>query len=105
MSLLHTINGPGSAWATASTKSKVFARVDSNDDTKVDASELQSAFDAVAARTGKTARDAEAVIAAADKDGDGALTRLEIRAHQRDLRPAPGSTVELARRQADDAAG
>lgn len=104
MSLLNSIGGLGGAWAHASIKSKAFAKVDSNDDAKVDKAELQAAFDAVAAKTGKPARDAEAVIARIDKDGDGAVTRLEVRAHLRDLRAA-GSTVELARRGADDSAG
>jgi len=104
MSLLNTIGGPGSAWATANVKSKVFSKVDSNDDAKVDKAELQAAFDAVAAKTGKPARDAEAVIARIDKDGDGAVTRLEIRAHHRELRAA-ASTVELARRDVDSTGG
>jgi Ca2+-binding EF-hand superfamily protein len=100
MSLLNSIGGPGSAWATASIKSKAFAKVDANDDKKVDQAELQAVFDAVAAKTGKPARDAEAVIARIDKDGDGAVTRLEVRAHLRELRAA-GSTVEMAKRAAD----
>ena len=105
MSLLDKIGGLGSAWAHASTKSKVFSRIDSNDDAKLDSTELQAAFDAAAARTGKTAPDAEAVVARIDRDGDGAVTRLEIRAHLRDLRPAPASTVEMAQREGDSAAG
>ena len=105
MSLLNTIGGPGSAWATANVRSKAFSRVDTNDDRKVDSAELQTAFDAVAAKTGKTARDAEAVIAKLDRDGDGAVSRLEVRAHLRELRPAPTSTVELAQRDGDSAAG
>ena len=56
----------GSAWAAASVKAKAFDRVDTNDDRKLDQAELQAAFDAVAAKTGKTARDAEAVIAKID---------------------------------------
>ena len=70
-------------------KAKAFARVDTNADASLDKAELQAAFDAVAAKTGKTARDAEAVIARIDRNGDGAVTRLEIRAHARDLRAAP----------------
>ena len=104
MSLLHSIGGPGIGWAMASVKSKVFQKVDGNDDRKIDSTELQAAFDAVAAKTGKTARDAEAVVAKIDRDGDGAVTRLEIRAHLRDLRPAPTSTVEMAKREGDSTA-
>ena len=68
MSLLNKIGGPGNAWAAANVKSKAFDRVDTNDDRKLDQAELQATFDAVAARTGKTARDAEAVIAKMDTD-------------------------------------
>ena len=98
MSLLHTIGGHGSAWAQATVKAKALDRADSHDDRKLDQAELQATFDAVAARTGKTARDAEAVIAKADSDGDGALTRREIRAELRELRASAASTLELARR-------
>ena len=105
MSLLNKIGGPGNAWAAANVKAKAFDRVDTNDDRKLDQAELQATFDAVAARTGKTARDAEAVIAKLDADGDGALTRLEIRAGLRELRASPASTLELARRDGDAAAG
>ena len=105
MSLLNKIGGPGNAWAAANVKAKAFDRVDTNDDRKLDQAELQATFDAVAARTGKTARDAEAVIAKMDTDGDGALTRIEIRAGLRELRASPASTLELARRDGDAAAG
>ena len=105
MSLLNSIGNGPNAWAVANVKSKAFARVDTNGDASVDKAELQAAFDAVAAKTGKTARDAEAVIASIDKNGDGAVTRLEIRAHLHSLRPAPASTVELARREGDSAVG
>lgn len=96
MSLLTTIGGAASAWNPLKPAGKLFARVDSNDDRAVDKTELQTAFDAVAAKTGRPARDAEAVIARIDRNGDGAVTRLEIRAHLRDLKPAPASTLELA---------
>jgi len=96
MSLLSTISGAASAWISPATKGKAFARVDDNADGSLDKTELQAAFDAVAAKTGRTARDAEKVITRIDRDGDGAVTRLEIRAHARDLRPAAASTVELA---------
>jgi len=101
MSLLNSIVGSPGAWATASVKAKAFSRVDTNGDASLDKTELQAAFDAVAAKTGKTARGAEAVIARIDQNGDGAVTRLEIRAHLHDLRAAPASTVELARRESD----
>ena len=99
MSLLTTISGAASAWTAAGVKAKAFARVDGNGDGSVDKAELQTAFDAVAAKTGREARDAEAVIARIDQNGDGAVTRLEIRAHLHDLKPAPASTVELAGRE------
>ena len=98
MSLLHTIGVIASAWTGPIIKAKAFDRVDANDDRRLDAAELQTAFDAAAAKTGKAPADAEAVVAKLDRDGDGAVTRHEIRAAQRDLRPAPTSTVELARR-------
>jgi len=99
MSLLSTISGAASAWTAATVKAKAFNRVDTNDDARIDKAELQTAFDAVAAKTGRPARDAEAVIARIDQNGDGAVTRLEIRAHLHSLRPAPASTVELAGRE------
>jgi Ca2+-binding EF-hand superfamily protein len=99
MSLLSTISGAASAWTTATNRAKVFARVDDNADGSLDKTELQAAFNAVAAKTGRTARDAEAVIGRIDRDGDGAVTRLEIHAHLRDLKPAPASTVEMAKRE------
>lgn len=101
MSLLNTIGGAPGAWATAVVKTKAFVRADTNADANLDKAELQAAFDAVAVKTGKPAGDAEAVIARIDQNGDGELTRREIRAHLRDLRDlraAPASTVELARR-------
>jgi len=101
MSLLNSVGGAPVAWATANVKAKAFSRVDTNGDASLDKAELQAAFDAVAAKTGKTARGAEAVIARIDQNGDGAVTRLEIRAHLHDLRAAPASTVELARRESD----
>ncbi|MEO5881929.1 MAG: hypothetical protein ABIQ06_05895, partial [Caldimonas sp.] len=76
MSLLNTISGAASAWTAANVKAKAFDRVDSNDDASLDKAELQTAFDAVAAKTGRAARDAEAVIARIDRNGDGAVTRL-----------------------------
>jgi hypothetical protein len=101
MSLLHTIGGHGSAWTSIKVKAKAFDRVDANDDRKLDQAELQATFDAVAARTGTTAPDAAAVIAKIDADGDGALTRREIRAEVRELRAAAASTLELARRDGE----
>ena len=103
MSLLNSISGGPGAWAAATVKAKAFSRVDSNADASLDKTELQAAFDAVAAKTGKTARDAGAVIARIDQNGDGAVTRREIRAHLRSLRPAAASTVEFARREGDSA--
>jgi len=85
--------GPG-----PSAERKLVAQFDKNGDKRLDAAELQTAFDAVAERTGKVAADAEAVIARLDRDGDGAVTRREIRAAVHDLRPTPASTLELARR-------
>ena len=105
MSLLNAIGGPGNVWAAAKVKAKAFDHADTNGDKSLDQTELQATFDAVAARTGKTARDAEAVIAKMDTDGDGALTRSEIRAGLRELRASPASTLELARRDGDAAAG
>ena len=98
MSLLNTIGAIASAWNGSTVKAKAFDRVDANDDRRIDAAELQTAFDAVAAKTGKTAADAAEVVAKLDRDGDGAVTRLEIRAALRELRPTPASTLELARR-------
>jgi hypothetical protein len=98
MSLLTAIGAAASAWTGSTAKARAFDRVDADDDRRVDAAELQSAFDAVAAKTGKPARDAEATIAKIDRNGDGEVSRIEIRAHLRDLRPPPASTVELARR-------
>ena len=98
MSLLSAIGAVASAWTGSTVKARAFDRIDADDDRRVDAAELQSAFDAIAAKTGQPARDAAATIAKIDRDGDGEVSRLEIRAHLRDLRPAPASTVELARR-------
>ena len=89
---------PAAPGPAATVKAKAFDRVDTNDDRKIDQAELQATFDAVAAKTGKPARDAAAVIAKIDTDGDGALTRREIRAEVRELRASPASTLELARR-------
>ncbi len=100
MSLLDKISGAASAWTSPTPRAKAFARVDDNADGSIDKTELQAAFDAVAARTGRSARDAEAVIGRIDRNGDGAVTRLEIRAHLHELRPAPASTLELAEREA-----
>ena len=97
MSLLTTIGGAASAWTTP--LARAFARVDSNGDGKVDKTELQTTFDANAAKAGREARDADKVIARVDRDGDGAVTRLEIRAHLRELKAAATSTVELAARE------
>ncbi len=99
MSLLTTISGAAGAWTAASVKAKAFARVDGNGDGSLDKAELQTAFDAVAAKTGREARDAEAVIARIDQNGDGAITRREIRAHVHELKAAVTSTVELAARE------
>jgi len=106
MSLLNTIGGAAGAWNmnAAKVKAKAFDHADANGDKRLDAGELQTAFDAVAAKTGKPAADAEAVIARLDRDGDGAVTRREIRAAVHDLRPAPASTLELARRADSSAA-
>ena len=99
MSLLNTLSGAAGAWTAANVKAKAFARVDTNGDRSVDKTELQAAFDAVAAKTGREARDAETAIARLDRNGDGAVTRPEIRAHLRELRAAATSTVELAARE------
>ncbi|MCE9659427.1 MAG: EF-hand domain-containing protein [Burkholderiales bacterium] len=99
MSLLTTISGAASAWTVAGVKAKAFARIDGNGDGSLDKAELQKTFDAVAAKTGREARDAEAVIARIDQNGDGAVTRREIHAHVRELKAAAASTVELAARE------
>ena len=99
MSLLNTLSGAAGAWTAANVKAKAFAWVDTNGDRSVDKTELQTAFDAVAAKTGREARDAETAIARLDRNGDGAVTRLEIRAHLRELKAAATSTVELAARE------
>lgn len=96
MSLLSKISGAASAWTAASVKAKAFDKIDSNDDRSIDKTELQTAFDAIAAKTGREARDAGQVIARIDSDGDGAVTRREIHAHIRELKTAPQSTVDLA---------
>jgi Ca2+-binding EF-hand superfamily protein len=96
MSLLTTIGGAASAWTTP--LARAFARVDSNGDGKVDKTELQTTFDANAAKAGREARDADKVIARIDRDGDGEISRVEARARVHDLRAAPSSTLELAAR-------
>jgi Ca2+-binding EF-hand superfamily protein len=83
-------------------KAKAFDHADANGDKRLDQAELQTAFDAVAAKTGGTARDAATVIAKIDSDGDGLLSRKEIRAGLRDLRPVPTSTVALAKKDGGD---
>lgn len=100
MSLLNTIGGAAGAWNVnvAKVKAKAFDHADANGDKRLDQAELQTTFDAVAAKTGGTARDAAAVIAKIDGDGDGLLSRKEIRAGLRDLRPAPESTLALAQK-------
>jgi len=65
MSLLNTLSGAAGAWTAANVKAKAFARVDGNGDRSVDKTELQAAFDAVAAKTGREVRDAEEAIARA----------------------------------------
>ncbi len=99
MSPLNTLSGAAGAGTAANVKAKAFARVDTNGDRSVDKTELQAAFDAVAAKTGRQARDAEEAIARIDRNGDGAVTRLEIRAHLHELKAAARSTVELAARE------
>ncbi len=99
MSLLNTISGAASAWTAANVKAKAFSRVDTNADGSIDKTELQAAFDAAAAKTGRDPRDAEAVISRIDQNGDGAVSRLEIRAHVHELKAAATSTVELAARE------
>jgi len=84
MSLLNTISGAAGAWTSPRPLAKAFARVDDNGDGGIDKTELQTAFDAVAAKTGRDARDAEKTISRIDKNGDGAVTRLEIGAHVRE---------------------
>ena len=97
MSLLNTLSGAAGAWTAANVKAKAFARVDTNGDRSVDKTELQTAFDAVAAKTGREARGAEEAIARLDRNG--AVTRPEILAHLRELKAAARSTVELAARE------
>ena len=104
MSLLTKISGAAAgAWNVnvAKVKAKAFEHADADGDKKLDQAELQTAFDAVAAKTGGTARDAAAVIAKIDSDGDGMVTRKEIRIGLRDLRPAPTSTLALAKKDGD----
>jgi EF-hand domain pair len=96
MSLLNTISGAPRAWTAATPLAKPFAKVDSNGDGNVDKTELQAAFDAIAAKTGHEARDAEKVIARVDKNGDGEVSRLEVGARMRELKMAGTSTVDLA---------
>ena len=105
MSLLNTISGAASAWTAATVRGQGLRRVDTDADASIDKTELQAAFDKVAEKTGKPARDAEAVIARIDKNGDGAITRPELHAARHELRAAARSTVELAGRSADSSAG
>lgn len=104
MSLLNSISGATGAWNVnaAKVRAKAFDHADANGDKRLDQAELQTAFDAVAAKTGGTARDAAAVIAKIDSDGDGMVTRKEIRAELRDLRPTPASTLALAQKNGGD---
>jgi hypothetical protein len=83
MSLLNTLSGAAGAWTAANVKAKAFARVDSNGDRSVDKTELQAAFDAVAAKTGREARDAEEAIARARR------TRRREEPLSAPLRPPP----------------
>ena len=53
---------------------KLFARMDSNGDGKIDKSELEAAFKAA----GATPQQADAVFAKLDTDGDGSVTKSEF---------------------------
>ena len=110
MSSLSGASGASSPWSSmggssVSRQERMFAKIDSNGDGSVDKAELQTAFDAIAQKTGGTAKSADALFGKFDTDGDGKLSASELSTGMKSLRPKPTSTVEMAGAQAKPAAG
>lgn len=110
MSSLSGVSGAASPWSSmggssVSRQERMFAKIDSNGDGSVDKTELQSAFDAIAQKTGGTAQSADALFSKFDTNGDGKLSASELSTGMKSLRHKPASTVEMAGAQAKPAAG
>ena len=110
MSSLSGVSGAASPWSSmggsaVSRKERMFAKVDSNGDGSVDKAELQTAFDAIAKKTGGTALNADDVFSKFDTNGDGKLSASELDTGMKSLRHKPTSTVELAGAQGTPPAG
>lgn len=101
MSSLSGVSGAASPWSSpggssVSRQERMFAKIDTNGDGSVDKAELQTAFDAIAKKTGGTALNADDVFSKFDTNGDGKLSASELHAGMKSLRPKPSSTVEMA---------
>ena len=110
MSSLSGVSGASSPWSSmggssVSRQERMFAKIDSNGDGSVDKAELQTAFDAIAQKTGGTAKSADALFGKFDTNGDGKLSASELDAGMKSLRSKPTSTVGMAGAQGKPAAG
>lgn len=99
---MSTISGLGGSinpsWGTGSSRkaeheARMFAKVDSDGNGTVDATELASMLE----HTGQSGDSAE-LLKKMDSDGDGSLSQDELSQGLRDLMPPPASTVDFAQR-------
>lgn len=76
---------------------KLFAKVDSNGDGSVDATELQGMLDKMSQRSGgKISGDAADLLKKMDADGDGKLSKSELGDGLKSLMAPPASTMAFA---------
>ena len=109
MSSISGISG-ASAWMRQDSlrsqqQARLFTKIDADGSGGVDATELTSALQAVADRTGTTLdADAAELLSGADTDGNGSLSASELDAVVRSVLPEPPSTFAFAAARSGDAA-
>lgn len=102
MSTISGLGGANRSWDSgqqqqtrrAEHEAKMFAKVDSNGDGSVDATELAAMLQHGGPSSSDT--DAAALLKKMDSDGNGSLSSEELSQGMRDLMPPPSSTMNFA---------
>ncbi len=108
MSTISAVGSASSAWADFSSsrasamKDKMFSKVDSDGNGKVDKTELQGLLDKVTEMSGNSLGTAEDLFSKMDSNGDGSLSKDELDAGMKSLMPPPSSTIDFAQQRVAD---
>lgn len=99
MSSIRNVSGSSNAWANqrSAMQTRMFAKIDTDSNGSVNASELQTMLDEVSEHTGVSfQKTAQELLTAMDGNGDGTLGSDELAQGMQSILPPPPSTMDFA---------